>query len=155
MKARGNGKLALNVLVAEDNPNDVVLLERALPRNGLEIHLRHVQDGTEVIDYLQGVGHFANRAAFPMPDVILLDLKMPKLTGFDVLHWMRDNNDCGQIPTVLFSGSGLEKDVEKAYALGANTYFEKPTSYAEFARLLKILLEYWARSKRPSAPHSC
>jgi len=148
-------KQSLNVLVAEDDANDIVLLETIMIRDGIHAHLNIVPDGTEVIDYLRGRGHFANRAAFPMPDLIVLDLKMTTMSGLEVLEWRRKHPDCARIPVVILSGSGLEKDIERAYALGANTYFEKPNSFAEFKTLLQTLVQYWSTSKRPLHPEQC
>jgi CheY-like chemotaxis protein len=145
----------LNVLVAEDNEADLALLREAVRRNSMDVRLREVSEGPEVIRYLCGDGPFADRHAFPMPDVLLLDLKMPKLSGFDVLHWLREHPECSRLPAIIISGSGLEKDIEKAYALGANTYFEKPSDFADFTSLLELLVQYWARSKRPHHVHNC
>ena len=148
-------KLQLNILVAEDNPADRSLLEMALTSNGVDVNLRIVEDGSEAIQYLQGRGPFAHRREHPLPDLILLDLKMQQLSGFDVLLWLRANPHCGIIPTVVISGSGQEKDIEQAYALGANTYFEQPVSFADFGSLLRLLIQYWARSKRPAHDGNC
>ena len=155
VKAERATKLHLNILVAEDNPSDRLLLQMALTRNGVEVNLHLVEDGSEAIQYLEGHGPFANRHKHPIPDLILLDLKMQRLSGFDVLLWLRDRPHCAAIPTVVLSGSGLEQDIEQAYALGAKTYFEKPTSFADFGSLLQLLIEYWARSKRPARPGNC
>ena len=121
----------------------------------MEVHLNFVHDGTEVIEYLRGAGDFANRRAFPMPDLILLDLKMHLMSGLEVLDWRRKHPECASIPTVMLSGSGLEKDVTRAYALGANTYFEKPSTLAEFKALIHALVQYWSRSKLSPHPNGC
>ncbi len=154
-KAFAENKPRLNVLVAEDTPADRKLLEMALLRNGVDVNLHMVEDGTEVIDYLKGEPPFNNRHKHPMPDVLILDLKMQQLSGFDVLLWLREHPECGKIPTIVLSGSGLQKDIEQAYALGANTYFEKPNSFADFGALLQLLIEYWGRSRRPAHVQSC
>lgn len=145
----------LNVLVAEDNPNDIALLEAIVRRDGVEVQLNFVRDGTEVIEYLRGVGQFGNRQTFPMPDLILLDLKMHLMSGLEVLDWRRKHPQCARIPAVMLSGSGLEKDVAQAYALGANTYFEKPSTLGEFTALIQALVQYWSRSKLPRVPGHC
>jgi len=145
----------LNVLVADDNDSELQLLHEALNREGMKVHVVEVHDGLEVIDYLQGRARFSDRDTYPMPDILLLDLKMRCYSGFDVLRWLRKHPACGKIPTVILSGSGLDRDVDQAYALGANTYFEKPMSFNEFVTLIHTLLQYWARSKRPLHPVTC
>ena len=129
-----------------------MLLHMALERNGCDVNLQQVNDGSEAIEYLEGRGRFANRRKYPMPDILVLDLKMQLLSGFEVLLWLRQHPECAKIPTVVLSGSGQEKDVEQAYELGANTYFEKPSSFEDFISLIQILVHYWARSKRPAHP---
>ena len=145
----------LNVLVADDNESELQLLHEALNRNGVEVQVHEVHDGLEVIDYLEGRARFSDRDTYPMPDLLLLDLKMRCCSGFDVLRWLRDHPACGKIPTVILSGSGLDRDVDEAYSLGANTYFEKPLSFDDFVNLIHTLIQYWLRSKRPHHPATC
>src|SRR5882762_9435300 len=95
----------LFILVAEDDANDRVLLTHALTRDSLPVRVLMVGDGEETINYLHGEGPFADRARYPMPDLLLLDLKMPRLNGLEVLRWLRSNDICHSLPVIIFSGS--------------------------------------------------
>ena len=142
----------LFILVAEDDANDRVLLTHALTRDCLPVRVLMVGDGQEAINYLHGEGPFADRARYPMPDLLLLDLKMPRLNGLDVLRWLRSNDICHALPVIIFSGSGLEKDVQEAYRLGANTYFQKLGDPRALVALLRLVVQYWLVSMRPRLP---
>src|SRR6266481_1426805 len=113
---------ARHVLVADDDENDVLLLRRAFQKAGLSHTIVHVKDGEEVINYLAAVG--AN--AKPSPNLLLLDLNMPRLDGFDVLEWLRNRPERLPVPVVVLSSSVLPKDKEKAETLGAHEYLVKP-----------------------------
>jgi CheY-like chemotaxis protein len=106
-------------------------------------------DGQEVVDYLEGEGDFADRRAHPLPDVVVLDLKMPLMNGLEVLEWIRNESRRPAIPVVMLSGSGLEKDVEEAYRLGADGYFQKPQSVAALNQVLRVITDYWAMAEWP------
>src|SRR5690242_19174183 len=123
----------LVMLVAEDDPNDVTLLEHALKRNGVTVRAEIVPDGDQVIKYLRGDGAYADRARHPFPDILLLDLKMPLMSGVEVLEWLRNDKGCIALPVVMLSGSALSADVEHAYRLGVKTYFTKPHSVNELS----------------------
>lgn len=142
----------LFILVAEDDANDRVLLTHALTRDSLPVRIAMVRDGEEAIEYLQGEGRFADRVQHPMPDLLLLDLKMPRLNGLEVLRWLRSNETCASLPVIMFSGSGLEKDVQEAYRLGANTYFQKRGDPRALVALLRLVVQYWLASMRPKCP---
>ena len=143
------------MLVAEDDQSDLELLNHALSRDIVEVDLQVTRDGDELVSYLQGEGRFRDRQKHPIPDLILLDLKMPRLGGLDVLHWLQEHLRCARIPTIVLSGSNLDADVEGAYGLGANTYFSKPNSLRELRELLRLVLAYWAHSERPPKDGSC
>jgi CheY-like chemotaxis protein len=148
-----NGKL--HVLLAEDNPNDIALLKHALDKNNSNADVKVARDGEEVMEYLQGKGKYSDRLKFPFPDLLILDLKMPRMTGLEVLNWLRDNPKCAGLPKVMLSGSGLDKDVEEAYRLGVNTYFQKPSTVTELRDLIHLLINYWALSQRPPGKNYC
>lgn len=137
------------VLVVEDNAEEVILLQRAFQRTGLNVSVQFVVNGEEAIDYLSGVDRFGDRANFPEPDVVLMDLKMPRKGGFEVLEWFRNLQEGALIPVIVLTSSTREADVQRAYSLGANTYFSKPTSFDEFQGLIRTLYEYWSRARRP------
>ena len=132
-----------HILVAEDDPTDAYFLERAFKRAGIPVTLRFVRDGQEVIDYLEGKGQLADRARHPMPQLVLLDLKMPRLDGFDVLAWVRKQPDLNEMRIVIFSASDEPKDMNRAYGLGANWYLVKPHSMEELNDLVGRFKKYW------------
>jgi CheY-like chemotaxis protein len=134
---------AFTVLLAEDDPNDRRLFQLALRRNKKPIQVHEVADGMEVIQYLKGEGKFAERNKFPFPNLLILDLKMPRMTGLEVLHWLRHKPEFARLCTVMLSGSGLDADVAEAYRLGANSYFEKPNDFNHFIKVLDVIFNYW------------
>ena len=138
----------LVILVAEDDPNDLELLRHVVSENGVEVNFQAAQDGEQVIDYLRGATQFADRSAHPLPDIVVLDLKMPRVNGFEVLQWLRQHPGLASIPVIVLSGSGLESDIREAYRLGANTYFTKPGQLAELRKIVGSLIDYWRRSQR-------
>ncbi len=139
----------LVIMVAEDDPNDLELLRHVVSENGVEVDFQSAHDGEQVINYLRGDGEFQDRSRHPVPDIIVLDLKMPRVNGFEVLQWLRQEPGLARIPVVVLSGSGLETDIEEAYRLGANTYFTKPGQLAELRKIIASLIDYWRRSERP------
>ena len=143
------------LLVADDDPNDLQLLNLAIRHNGINVEIRELHDGTEVIAYLQGTGRFAERDIYPIPDLLLLDLKMPRMNGLDVLKWLREHPECARIPTVMLSNSDIDHDIDQAYRLGVNTYFIKPGDYKQFIELMGLMLDYWAASQRPRVRQPC
>ena len=146
-------KRGFTLLLAEDNQNDVAFFRHALENSArqgqLNINLQIVSHGAEAIDYLNGQGKFANRVLHPFPDIIVLDLKMPRLTGLDVLRWLNEHQEYRRIPKIMLSGSSQECDIDEAYRLGVNTYFQKPVSLDEFRELVHHMVCYWAHTQRP------
>ena len=132
-------------LYVEDDRNDVELVTTALHRQHAG-RLHVVQDGQEAIDYLTGAGGFADRQEFPLPNVILLDLKMPRVDGFGFLKWINETAPAHlrRIPVVVMSSSGEPQDVNQAYDLGANCYMTKPVDWATFRERMKILGIFWS-----------
>ena len=133
-------------LLVEDDPNDVFLVELEFKNAPGHIRLRTVNDGCEAIDYLGGKGRYHDRVRFPLPDVILLDLKMPKVCGFEFLEWLRQKSpdELQLIPVVVMSSSALESDVRRAYSLHVNSYMIKPVKWQEFRERIRTLGVYWA-----------
>ena len=141
------------ILLAEDDANDVVLLERAFEKAGLRPSLKLVRDGEQAIQYLSGQGVYADRKKFPLPFLLLLDLKMPGTDGFEVLQWLRQKPDFKRLLIVVLTSSNLQSDVDRAYDLGANSYLVKPVSFDEMANLIKRFEMYWTEINRtPTAP---
>lgn len=136
------------VLVAEDNPDDALLLRRALLKAGIPARVKIVADGEEMLLYLQGRGAYANRALCPLPSLIILDLKMPRKSGLEVLEWLSHHPSLAVVPTVVLSASNLEQDVRAAYNFGANTYFVKPSTFDELIETMKALDSYWGKAMK-------
>jgi CheY-like chemotaxis protein len=139
-------------LIADDDPNDLVLLGEALKRIPFPLHFNFVQDGTQVLDYLRATGAFQDRAKYPFPSILFLDLKMPKMSGMEVLDWINRHPEARVVPTIIVSSSGMQEDVKKAYELGVNSYLVKPTSFPELARLMNVAVEFWANCAIPEMP---
>jgi CheY-like chemotaxis protein len=128
-----------SVLVAEDNENDVLILRHVFSKISTDVFLAFVNDGEEAIKYLRGENGFSDRSKHPFPDVLLLDLKMPRLDGFDVLAWLRNHPPLHRLRVIVFTSSGHNLDVERAYDLGASSYFRKPTALNDMKSIVDCL----------------
>jgi len=137
------------ILVADDCAEDAFILKRAFERAGMEVPIQFVKDGQELIDYLSGTHGFANRKDHPMPRVVLLDLKMPKLNGFDVLRWLQQQPELRRLIVTVLSSSDESADVNLAYDLGANSYVVKPGSLSGYTNIVEKLRDYWLEVNRP------
>src|SRR5215472_1370475 len=133
-------------LLVEDDQNDAALLEMEFRNCPARIRLLTVEDGQQAMHYLDGLGAYGDRQRYPLPDVILLDLKMPRINGFEFLEWLRGRSarHLRLIPVVVMSSSGLKEDVDRAYALGANSYMVKPIEWRPFRERVKALGIYWS-----------
>ena len=136
-------KILRSVLLAEDEPNDIFLLQHAFEQAEVLNPLHTVNDGQEAIDYLSGSGNFADRAQFPIPSLVILDVKMPRKSGIEVLAWLRQQKGLGCLPVLILSSSAHPDDVEKAYQLGANAFVVKPPGVAQRTELAKMLKGFW------------
>lgn len=134
----------LNILIAEDNPDDVFILQQAFRKAGAKHRLHDVCDGTEVLAYLKGEGAFSNRELYPFPDLLLLDLNMPRMNGFEVLEWMGLEGQCYRPVVHVLTASCREADIQQAYDLGANSYILKPGRMDELVAFVAAL-EHWHR----------
>src|SRR2546423_12935952 len=119
----------VSILLAEDDENDILLMRRAFERAGIPNPLRVVHNGQEAIDYLSGTGEFAKRDKHPIPGLLLLDLKMPWMDGFDVLKWIRSHIQFESMPVVVLTSSKLQADVDKSRQFGVYDYRVKPHSF--------------------------
>ena len=140
------------VLYVEDEENDVVLLEHAFTKTGVENPLHAVKDGRAAMDYLAGNATFADRARYPLPGLILLDLNLPFYSGIEVLAWLRQQPQIRRLPVVIFSSSGRPDDIAKAYDAGANGYLVKPNSVAELSVIAQALRDFWMRQNQLPEP---
>ncbi len=133
------------VLYVEDEESDALLMQMAFEREGLGTALRVVGNGQLAIDYLAGTGNYVRREQHPVPTMVLLDLNLPVLPGFEVLKWIRRSAPYKETPVVIFSSSSRHEDKVLAAELGANDYFEKPNSVRLFGDLVRKLKEKWLR----------
>jgi len=132
------------MLLVEDDLNDIFLVKRAFKMTRIASPLQVVTDGQEAIDYLSGEGKYSDREAYPLPSLIVLDLKMPRKSGFEVLEWVkRSNRPLRRIPIVIVSSSGIPVDVNRAYELGANAYMVKPVNFRAVEHLFESITHYW------------
>jgi CheY-like chemotaxis protein len=136
------------VLIAEDNPDEALLMRRALDKAGFVATVKLLNDGEQVLLYLQGLEPYADREANPLPSLIILDLKMPRKSGFEVLEWMRDNPEYAVVPTLVFSSSMIEADIRDAYLLGANTFITKPSSFLDLVQTMEMIRKYWTKAQK-------
>ncbi|HNP27931.1 MAG TPA: response regulator [Nitrospirales bacterium] len=134
----------LTILMAEDNPHDVLATKRAWEQFGFRNHLNIVSDGEECLDYIFRQGKYQDSNLFGDPDVILLDLKLPKLDGHQVLKTIRADNQFRFLPVMILTNSTLETDRNKGYEYGCTAFLKKPVGYANFANLLKSLRTFWS-----------
>ena len=131
------------ILLVEDNPDDEALTRRALQKNNLSNELAVARDGQEALDYLFGTGTHAGRDLRVMPQLILLDLKLPKIDGLEVLRRMRADDRTKLLPVVILTSSNEERDLVNGYSLGANSYVRKPVDFSEFTEAARQLGLYW------------
>jgi CheY-like chemotaxis protein len=131
------------VLVVEDDPYDAKLIVRAIEKARMLNPVEIVRDGEAAIEYLTGQDPYADRPRYPLPVLILLDLKLPKLDGFEVLQWIRSQSGLRRVPVVVLTSSSISADVGRAYDLGANSYLVKPVGADELIGLLKTIELYW------------
>ena len=134
---------SLTLLYAEDEENDVLFLERAFKLAGSSHSLKAVPDGAQALEYLTGEGIFADRTRHPFPDLILLDINMPKKSGLDVLEWLRSQPRYKSLPALILTSSSRPEDMEKARQLGADDYLLKPSDPLKLVELVRSLQEHW------------
>jgi CheY-like chemotaxis protein len=137
------------ILLVEDNPSDVKLTKRALEQNQITNELVVAEDGREALDYLFGAGRYAGRDAHDIPAVVLLDLKLPRVEGLEVLKEIRANEFTKLLPVVILTSSSQEEDLVSSYKLGANSYIRKPVDFRQFTEAVRNLGMYWLLLNEP------
>jgi len=137
------------VLHADDDPNDLLLFKHACRAASHPFILESVSDGELALAYLAGTNSFADRARHPMPALVLLDLKMPRRTGFEVLDWIRTQPSLKRLPVVILTSSKHEADINWTYEHGANSYLVKPVGFEALVDLVKLLHHYWLGLNEP------
>ena len=131
------------ILLAEDSPDDVLLIRMAFKRAGFLNPMHVVTDGEKAIQYLKGEGIYADREQYPVPQILLLDLKMPRMNGFDVLAWIRQRPEWKCLPVIVITTSFYGPDIEQAYESGANSFLTKPAQFDEFVATVKQMGNFW------------
>jgi len=143
MKKHLKKPTSIRILVADDDEEDRMLTEEALEENNISDQLFFVEDGEEAMDYLQRRGKFKDKKKYPMPELILLDLNMPKKDGREVLAEIKQDPNLKGIPVVVLTTSNAEDDIKNMYGLGVNSYITKPVSFDGMVLAMKSLKEYW------------
>ena len=133
----------MTILLVEDNPDDELLALRALKKSSVPNQVVVARDGVEALDYVFGRGQYQGRDARELPKVVLLDLKLPKLDGLEVLRSIRNNEHTKRLPVVLITASDEKQDMLACYESGANSYINKPVDFDEFVDQIKLLGQYW------------
>jgi len=142
--------MARTVLLVEDEPNDVFFIQQAMKKAGVVNPIRVASDGQQAIDYFEGAGKFANREEFPLPCLVLLDLKLPYVMGLDVLKRIRQQPGL-PVVVVILSSSKQEEDIATAYRLGANGYLVKPPDVGKLLDMAKSIKDFWLTQNTPPA----
>ena len=138
------------ILVAEDNDDHVVLVKRAFQQASFLNPLQVVPDGAEAIAYLNGDGQYADRTEYPLPGLLLLDLKMPNKDGFEVMAWIREQPALGALRIIVLTTSDRVDDLQRAYELGASSFLVKPIDFRDFAQLAPALKGFWIWTQYPN-----
>src|SRR5579862_4247684 len=136
------------ILLAEDEEDYVFLVTKAFTHAKIPTVLYAVADGREAMWYLQGEGKYANRDEYPLPDIFLLDLKLPRYSGFEVLAWVRNQPAFSTLRVLVLTSSDRIKDVNEAYQLGANSFLVKPYDFTDLSHLTKLIHDFWLNASR-------
>jgi two-component system, response regulator len=131
------------ILLVEDNSDDVEITLRAFRKSNVLSEIVVVRDGVEALDYMFAAGTYAGRTTKPQPDVILLDLNLPKVSGLEVLRRLRGEERTRRVPVVVLTSSNEEKDIQSSYDLGANSFVRKPVDFTQFMEVARQLGQYW------------
>lgn len=137
------------ILLVEDNPNDEILTLRAFRKTNITNEVIIARDGEEALDYLFGTGAYEGRDVLDLPQLVILDLKLPKINGLEVLRQIRSDERTKTVPVIIMTSSKEEQDVVKAYSLGSNAYVQKPVDFVEFAEAVKCLGMFWLLLNQP------
>jgi len=141
------------ILLVEDRDDDVILVLRSFDKAGIKNPIKVVKDGEQAIAYLSGSGIYSNRQDYPLPELVLLDLKMPKIDGFEVLTWIRTHPTHSKLRVVVLTSSDSIRDVNLAYRLGANSFLVKPVDFNHFVELGSFIADNWFQWNRTAEPH--
>lgn len=142
------------LLLVEDEKNDIYLFKHVLIAEQITNPLHVAEDGQQAIDYLDGIGQYADRAQFPLPGLVLLDLKLPVKTGLQVLEWIRKQPRLKTLPVIILTSSSEQSDINAAYRLGANSFLVKPSGHTELRDLIKMIRAYWLTLNKAPFEHT-
>jgi CheY-like chemotaxis protein len=131
------------ILHVEDDPNDVLLVGLAFRKSDIGAVMQVVNDGEQAVQYLAGQGAYSNRQTFPLPTIVLLDLKLPRRSGLEVLSWVRGQDDLRRLPIIMLTSSNQQGDITKAYDLGINSFLVKPSALEELTDMVRKICGYW------------
>jgi CheY-like chemotaxis protein len=137
------------ILLVEDSPDDATLIRRAFQKTNLMNPIQLVEDGEEAIAYLSGAGPFADRGRFPLPALVMLDIKLPRRSGLEVLEWVRSAPGLKRLPVVMLTSSREQIDVNRAYDLGVNSYLTKPVAFEALVEMVTRVNLYWVLLNEP------
>ena len=137
------------ILLVEDDPGDVFRIQRAFRKANLVSSLAVVTDGEKAIQYLSGQDPYQDRDRYPLPVLMLLDLKLPRYSGFEVLSWLRTESNLKQLPVVVLTSSDYQQDIDRAYKVGANSYLAKPPAPDALLEMVQTVGLYWSVLNRP------
>lgn len=142
------------ILLVEDDPNDMLFMKTAFEAVGLENAVHEVSDGKQAMAYLGGTGSYSDRRKFPLPYLVLMDLKLPYVMGLDLLKWIRERRELDSTMVIVLSASANPKDVDAAYRLGANGYLMKTSRFDTLKAMVQALHDYWLIHNRAGSPFS-
>jgi two-component system, response regulator len=140
------------ILLVEDEPDDAFFFQHCLREAGIANRVSVARDGLEALDYLKGIGKFADRETHPLPCLVVLDLKLPRATGFEVLEQMRLEPALRRMIVLVLTSSSSDRDIVTSYDLGANAYLVKPSDSRELVRMVQTLRDFWLTYNRPPPP---
>ena len=142
------------ILIVDDDSNDQLLIKTAFKQIGVTDPIFSANDGVEALAYLKGAGQYNDRERFPFPTVLMVDLKMPKMNGFELLRYLKNDTNFAVLPTCVFTSSSDSNDVANAYLFGANAYHVKPSSLDQLCRHLKTMHDFWITCEIPETDKS-
>lgn len=142
------------ILLVEDSEDDVFFMKRALKLAGIPNPVQVVMDGQAALDYLAGEGLYADRVRFPLPALVLLDLRLPLVPGLDVLKWMRSQPRLCCVPVVVLTSSRQDVDIQRTYSIGGNSFLVKPSDASELVAMVKIVGQYWLNYNQVPSPEA-
>jgi len=138
------------ILLVDDDENDVVVMTMALKKVGMTCPIRVAKDGRDAQDYLSGAGKFADRSEYPLPCLMLVDLKLPRVTGLEVLRWLRERPEFDSTIVLVLSSSPMPDDIDRAYHLRANAYLVKPSGFENLQLMAQAIKDFWFMKNQPA-----